>query len=469
MTMGLVVATWQGFRLPHTNVPEPEPVVISDVTVIKPGVGRVEHQDVLLRAGLIEEVRPHSPNGSDAPDLTGGFLVPGLIDMHVHLPPTILDGQVRLFSLLFLMYGVTSVRETGSVDGSWVRLREAIDRGDFPGPRVYSCGRILEGRRRALPFSEVVATPETAQRVVAERAASGASCIKVYPSVRAPELSALRTSAARYALPVVGHLPDAGSWRQPGVSEIEHVCEPRCAHMDSSASRDLVEASVRWRIAHTPTLVVYAQQLASLEFEGRLSDPAVKLLPNFWSRALWHPRYGLGSDTEEREPRHEFEAAHRARIAVIHQTVRALAEAAVPMFPGSDAPNPFVVPGPSLHAELELLQRHAGWTTERTLSSATSLSGAAITGGEEGLGTIARGAPADLLLFDEDPTEDLAILAKPRVVIAAGRVYPRAELEAAWRRHADRFGGALYAASTTAAAHVFAAAASHWMATDEDR
>jgi imidazolonepropionase-like amidohydrolase len=114
------------------------------------------------------------------------------------------------------------------------------------------------------------------------------------------------------------------------------------------------------------------------------------------------------------------------------QTVAALAEAGVPILAGTDTPNPFVVPGASLQQELELLTR-AGLDIEGAWAAATWRAGEALR--VQGLGTLAEGAPADLLVFRQDPTRDLAALASLETVVADGRVYSKAALDAAVQRH----------------------------------
>jgi predicted amidohydrolase len=98
------------------------------------------------------------------------------------------------------------------------------------------------------------------------------------------------------------------------------------------------------------------------------------------------------------------------------------------VLPGTDPFNPFVVPGASLHEELALFVA-AGFTAEEAWAAATWQAGEAL--GHPEIGRLEAGAPADLLLFREDPTRTLAALATLEAVIAGGRLYPRAVLDAA--------------------------------------
>jgi imidazolonepropionase-like amidohydrolase len=115
--------------------------------------------------------------------------------------------------------------------------------------------------------------------------------------------------------------------------------------------------------------------------------------------------------------------------------VKELHDAGVQIHVGTDAMNPFVVPGASLHEEMwELVD--AGLTPEEVWIAATRTAAKAL--GQPALGTVRIGAPADLLVFREDPTRDLNALQTLEAVIAAGRLYPRETLQETagrWQRH----------------------------------
>jgi imidazolonepropionase-like amidohydrolase len=121
--------------------------------------------------------------------------------------------------------------------------------------------------------------------------------------------------------------------------------------------------------------------------------------------------------------------------------VQRLHAAGVPVFAGSDTQNPFVVPGASLLRELRLLEQ-AGLTPEQALAAATTLPGAFLR--LPGLGRLEPGAPADLLVLRRDPTQSLDALDSLEAVIADGRLYTRAELDAQLARYREHAEGAVY-------------------------
>jgi imidazolonepropionase-like amidohydrolase len=129
--------------------------------------------------------------------------------------------------------------------------------------------------------------------------------------------------------------------------------------------------------------------------------------------------------------------------------------AGVPVLAGSDAGNPFVVPGASLEAELGHLV-DAGLSPEEAWLAATRRAATAL--GRPALGRLALGAPADLLVFRDDPTRDLAALATLEAVVADGRLYPKEALDAALARQRADFDGPLRATLSRWGARLLVAA-----------
>ena len=145
--------------------------------------------DVLIENGVITTVGP--PGSVDAPagarqlDADGKFVIPGLVDMHVHLVP----GNS---TELCVAAGVTTVRDVGNYS-EWVfGLREKIRRGELPGPRIYAVGEIIEGRIPCRRGFLRVETPEDARVAVRMLLDRGADGIKLYQSTPPAVVSAAR-------------------------------------------------------------------------------------------------------------------------------------------------------------------------------------------------------------------------------------------------------------------------------------
>jgi imidazolonepropionase-like amidohydrolase len=118
----------------------------------------------------------------------------------------------------------------------------------------------------------------------------------------------------------------------------------------------------------------------------------------------------------------------------------------VALHTGTDTLIAFVVPGASLHRELRIWV-DAGLTPERALAAATGESAAAL--GVPGLGTLRAGAPAELVIFREDPTRSLDALDSIAGVVRDGRLYTREALDAQLARYRAHFDAAAYDALVT--------------------
>jgi len=428
--------------------------VLRDVELIVPEQSRAAHRDLEIRDGRIHAVRAHAAPDAEAgaPDTAGRFVLPGLVDMHVHYPPRLALGNAELWSLLFLAHGVTTVRETGSIDGSSLAHRARLRAGELPGPRLLSCGAMLDGDPPSFPSNRRVHDAAEARRAVAELAAAGVDCVKVYNMLSPPAFAAIRSEARARGLPLVGHKPHAVPFEAAGIGDLQHFTGAVVVDLERVARQDFrfrdwegVDAA---RIAHvlrvareqgiafTPTLVNARQRLRTLDPGGPeldAADSGLRHLPRFWWtawRSIWGPAHAPGEEAGY--------ALYRGRLDALSA---AAWRAGISLHAGTDTLMPFVAPGSSLHGELAELSR-AGIPLEAAWALATWRAGRAL--GIEGLGTLAPGAPADLLLFRQDPTRDLAALGSLDAVVAGGRLYTREWLDDALARYDAHFRGALY-------------------------
>jgi cytosine/adenosine deaminase-related metal-dependent hydrolase len=456
----LLVGVWIALQPPVLGVPSQERFVFSNVTVVNPGLDRRAGQTLTVQGERIESINTGdlARRTSGALDrFAGSYVLPGLIDMHVH--HSLWVGDRELFGLLFLAHGVTAVRNTADLDGTIPQKRRQVREGEYPGPRIFTCGPVLDGEPSIwpafLPGSWVVRNAAEARAAVDELAQLGVDCVKVYSLLSADALAAIRKEAARHGLPVIGHVPLAVPFEEAQLQDVQHLTgvplmeappipQQRQAKtirqvysawarawqgLDPARVDSIVRTSVEHGITHTPTLVVYKQWWHLPDYAQLLGDPAVHLLPRWW-RAIWQQDDFLqvAADLGEAAPK-------------TTTVVRRLHEAGVRILAGTDTPNPFVVPGASLHQELHHLLE-AGFTPEEAWVAATRWAGESLR--EPKLGTLQEGAPADFLIFREDPSHDLAALSTLEAVVAQGRLYPKAALDGAIQRHRDYSEGWLY-------------------------
>ncbi len=457
--LGIAALLWASFRPPEPTRVRASDATFADVTVIEPGRGRATGRTVVLRGDRIAGIHATSAgDGSERPH-AGRFVLPGLIDMHVHQPTTI-GGLDAYFGLLYLAHGVTTIRNTADFEGTSLQMRADTLAGAYPGPRVFSCGRMLDGDEPLWPQAMIVRTAEQAVAAVEQLAAEGVDCIKIYSRLEADALAAVREAARAADLRVVGHVPRGLAFEEARLDDAQHLIgvppievrpprdqtglEPASevhpmiagwAELDAARIGAVARASLDDDIAHTPTLV-YLQTLSVWDRYDELRQmPAATLLPRLFPDVFWRPpqRFRLGGTvTPETWP--AFRRSFEQSLLV----VRTLQRAGVRLHAGTDTGNPFVVPGASLHEELRLLVR-AGLTPEEAFTAATTAPGEFLP--ETALGRLRAGAPADLLIFREDPTRDLEALATLEAVVARGRYYPKELLDRDVERYRAHYHG----------------------------
>jgi imidazolonepropionase-like amidohydrolase len=458
-----LVWLWGAVAPPEPLAMPEQGVVLSDVTLVQPGEWHRPNRRVVVEGGTIGEIGPFRAEGAeDSPaGLYGLFALPGLIDMHVHFPPDTPLRQTELFAFLHLLHGVTSVRDAADPDGtSTAPARDGVREGRFPGPRVFACGPLVDGPEPVWPNTVSLREPAEAGPAIAEIARAGFDCVKVYDGLRPAVLEAVHVAADAHGLPVIGHVPRRVGFAEARLDDVQHLTGVATAvgdlrpfprnldgwrSFDEADARAIVEASLRFDMAHTPTLVSLERMAAMSDYAAVRASADAQLLPRFYRDVVWSPTEGLpflrGREAGDY-------ALMREALPHAMEMVGRLHRAGVRIHAGTDAQVPFVVPGIALHREIRLLAE-AGLGAEAALAAATGVPGAWLDEGG-GLGRLEVGAPADLALFREDPTRDLDALDTLAAVIADGRLYLRSDLEAQLARYREHFEGVLYDAVSTA-------------------
>jgi imidazolonepropionase-like amidohydrolase len=418
-------------------------IAIVDVTVV-PMDREVElaHHTVIVKAGKIAAVGPAAttpvPPGARTIDGRGKWLVPGLADMHVH---TFDPRQLALFPSL----GVTSVRVLWGMPGV-LGARDAIKAGEPRlAPWIYTAGPI-DGKPAIWPGSVSVTSPAEATATVEAQARAGYDFVKVYSNLGVAEYDAIVAAAAKHRLPVIGHVPreaKLGHALESKQRSIEHLdgyagfaeradspvrdakdFKLRIAAFRYTDDAKLAEAVARTKAAGTwncPTLVVL-DRISKLDHPDT-ARPEYKLVPPL-QIASWDPK----QDFRFKDATAEDFATMRESQAWRRALVKRLADAGAGILAGTDVGNPWLVPGYSLHQELELLVA-AKLTPYQALRAATA--NAAEFLATTDLGTITVGARADLVLLDGDPLAQIENTQKIAGVMLRGRWLPAAELAAA--------------------------------------
>lgn len=438
---------------PPTPLPAPDNgFELESVTLVEPGGSVRGPVRLKIEDGIIASIMDAPSSDGDAP-FTSHFVLPGLTDVHAHLPALQLPGDAEYTSLLMLLHGVTRVRFLGGVEVEFLNAyRKRIENGEAPGPRYFNCGPFIDGPNPVLPGARVVTNDEEARAAVAELAKEGVDCIKAYEMLSAESAVALREAADAHGLPIVGHTPRTVPFETARFNDHQHL---RGLHPpfleserleyphfltawlrhDEERMQHVIRVSLKYGIAHTPTLSAVDATLQAEPWTTWRESDAMR---------LWfpHTRDGFWSAEVGFNPVRFMEAADfdliRAASQRQRETVKALFDAGVPIHTGTDANAPNLVPGASLHRELVLLKQ-AGLTNEQALEASTRVSPRSL--GIEGAGELRVGAPADFIVLKENPLQDLNALKSIRAVSQAGRFYTVEDLRGRIARYQEHYDG----------------------------
>jgi imidazolonepropionase-like amidohydrolase len=392
----------------------------------------VRDQVVLIRDGRIASIGSagdvNLPKNVRVIDGRGGYLMPGLADMHVHS-----NGNPLSLSLL-LANGITTIRQM-SGRPEYIEWARQIADGRVLGPAIYTTGPILGGRKTSK--DTVVASEQDARSLVEAQYASGYRLLKPYTFLSAPAYRAAMQTAKAKGMYVVGHIPysvGTAGILDAGQDEVAHVhsfhqdyfrdFDPAKVFENYAVDDSFIARVVpRLRdagIAVTTTLVVDQALADAQNIERYLSRPEMNYetpgAAAFMRSADW--------TFDKLWPHDYLESVY---LPYLYRLTRALQEAGVPLVLGTDSGATGVVYGFSVHEELDLLVR-AGLTPFQALLAGTRNAAAAARSSDE-WGTVEVGKRADLLLLRANPLEDITRTRDIDGVMRAGHWLDRQELD----------------------------------------
>ncbi|HEY0350854.1 MAG TPA: amidohydrolase family protein [Gemmatimonadales bacterium] len=433
--------------------PAPDGLALVGATLID-GTGGPPLADaaVVVRGGRIESVGTRAsfalPERTSEVDVTGRWIIPGLIDAHTHLAPAASWAQPR-----FLAWGVTTVRDVHGELNAVLALRKHANLGSGDTPRMYVAGSMIDGLPTTYPDAIGVNSEKDARKAVDRLVSAGVDFIKIYTRIDVPLLRAILDEAHTFNVSVTGHLGmvDAVTAAKAGMSAIEHMTgvpeaastqrsslvaahyrgffpgwtasERSWADLDSARLTQVAVRLAEEKITLIPTLVLH-ETLSRLDDPATARDPSLSDVPA-GPRAEWDVP-GLINRAGWTEA--DFAAFRRSRPNQ-DLFVRAFAAAGGRIAAGTDAVNQLLVPGYSEHREMELLVG-AGLTPREALRAATR--NGAVLLGVDSLGLLAPGKVADLIVLKKDPLVDIRNTRAIESVMTHGRMLDPDSLRAAW-------------------------------------
>lgn len=347
-------------------------------------------------------------------NLTGKYVIPGLFDMHAHVANVLKNSynqsESEYMLHMLLAYGVTTIRNPGGPTEQSVALKENVSEGKITGPQVFTAGQLLNTPQIPIPFIEKqVETEQDVRQEVSSQAAAGVDFVKLYVGLTPELVQAAIDEAHSQGIRVIGHLY-LTNWTQAanlgidalthgvpvspfllskenqqkffkaGNSPFNHFLWLDLVDLNGPEVKEMIKALVNHKIAVDPTLDIYEAMIKAEPYNQYL-----------WSKIL--------------------------------QLTKMLYDNHVKILSGTDIPNFELVPGASLHHELELLVE-AGITPLEVIKIATANGAQALDILDE-VGTIEAGKQADIIILSANPEDDISNTKKIEAVMDDGRFVDR--------------------------------------------
>ena len=435
---------------PAQTAPVPQPVAFVDVNVIPMDRERVlERQTVVVRDGRIAAIGPTSsvnvPAGALRIDARGKYLIPGLAEMHAHIPGANASEQVmRDLMFLYVANGVTTIRGMLGAPNQ-LELRRRTASGEILGPTIYVGAPSLNGQSAA--------SASAARALVREHKAAGYDLLKLHPGLTREVYDAIAETAREVGITFAGHVSQGVgiehtiATRQSTVDHLDGYLEGAVPDsirrgmetgavpfgvavrsVDDAKIRDLARRTREAGVWNVPTAFLWESFFSSEPPEEMAKRPEMRYASpqavTAWSN---QKRNRMQQDAQNNVTAADAEAYLTARRRIL----KALGDAGAPLLMGTDSPQMFNVPGFALHREIALMVE-AGLTPFQVLESGTRN---VATYAERDLkldgrfGTVAVGNRADLVLLDGNPLADIGNVARRSGVMVRGRWVPAQEIE----------------------------------------
>lgn len=393
------------------------------------------NQTVLISEETIEfignEKNINIPEDTFIIDGKDKYLIPGLIDMHVHL------GENEDDLLLYLVNGVTTIRNMWGYEQfnllNWIfgtrvfnhlKLRDEVNNNHIIGPRIFTARPLIEGETPFFPSFMVkkVISPQSAEKIVLHQSNQGYDLIKFSSTISENVFTSLVLSARKNNISIAGHVPDKVGMRnviKAKVTSVEHLLgffnpyNPELAINEKEIS-EIAQLSAQNNVFHCPTLIASERICNINKREEYENEPEMDYLPKRVKKGM---KFLLKTSSnlfkkKQLKPNHEY-------LPFLFGIVQELKKHDTGIILGTDKGTPYVVAGFSLHRELKLLNV-AGLTPFEAIKTAT-FNAAKCLKRETTLGTIEVGKCADLLLVEQNPLKNLETIKNHCGVMTKGR------------------------------------------------
>ena len=394
---------------------------IDNLNVVDVTTGDViRHQRIAIEGQSIHSITPMTSSWqSSCHDGHNAYVIPGLIDMHVHAY------EPGAFALS-LSHGVTHVRIMNGVKDH-LQWRDEIARGDRTGSTMTVSSPILSAYTG--PLHRTVLTPEEGRTAVREAHALGYDLIKAYGNLSQVSLDAIKSEADKLGLPVAKHGPHASDMSRwdtlLGYQTLEHVEDilqgPMQRKRDDNELKRVVSELKKINVPISSTLSIYWQltQLSAKK-DAFLETINQDYISSIIALEESHNQVKRWLDADQGTAQHNIET-----MAFLKHITRALYDAGVPLVVGSDAGVLLSPLGLATHTEMRLMVE-AGVPSLTVLQAATVNAAEALN--ENKRGRVLSGYIADLVLYDFNPLYNIENLSYPSGLIKSGVYFEQEDL-----------------------------------------
>ena len=416
---------------------------ITDVTVVDVEKGAlIPNQTVLIMNDRVDKIglQGEMPIPSDAQVVNGLglYLIPGLVDAHVHYFDAPITGRVLIAN------GVLLVRDMGMPNEYILPLRDELNQGKILGPEMIATGYILDGDPPMIPqISMGIKTPEEAKMAVRKQADAGVDMIKVYSILEKDVFLAILAEADACGLKVVGHVPES-----------IYIEDAAAAGLDSAEHWFGFEKIIA-RLLGEPVRLTFSGMSSQMHYFDRLDEvdpamlekvyqnlresgltvvPTVVTFKNFPSQHTLEAANILHGEYITSELfniwRSQWSGQSNIPESIWQNWARMVAgmhRSGIPLMVGTDLMVPGIVPGFAVHDEMEIWQE-AGIPAVDILRSATLIP-ANFMGLGDRLGSIREGKTASMILLRGNPLQDIRNAQQIEGVFLRGVYYDREALD----------------------------------------
>ncbi|MEM7298172.1 MAG: amidohydrolase family protein [Bacteroidota bacterium] len=426
-----------------------ESTVIQNVNIIDVRDGSISGgMNLLVVEGRIKEISENSLKGTTVIDGEGKFLMPGLAEMHAHIPSP-QWGRDRTDETLFLYLsnGVTTIR--GMLGHpKHLELRSQAENNEILSPRIFTSSPSVNGNS--------VKTIEEAREKITQFKNDGYDFLKIHPGLKLEVFNEIVKTANEVGIGFSGHVPvDVGIRHaiKSGYSSIDHIdgflegLVPESANVDPNQNgffgynfshlvdttliKELVALTKKHEVWIVPTESLFSRWFSPDDPEVMAEgDSDLKYMPKSTVEQWIRNKKNLIGSPDYSTDKYMMFADIRLRL------IQSLSENGHGLILGSDAPQVFNVPGFSIHHELKAVMDF-GLTPLQAIQSGT-LNPARFFGMEGEFGEVIEGASADLILLDNNPLDDIKNLRNPSGVMVRGQWLDRQTIKETLDNIAER-------------------------------